>query len=443
METKSNVARNKMLRNNILFSGVLKAISLYTSFLIVPITLNYLDNEPYGIWMTITSMAFWVAVFDIGLGNGMRNYLTAAISKGDFRAAGIYISSTFLLLSGIALVLAIFSIPLLYSLDIASILNTSSLSNQSLRLVFLVALMLILVNFVLKNIGFIYVALQRYAINDLLTVMGNVLALIFVFVLTKTTEGNLLYIVTILLSMPILAFLIGGIPLFIKYPELRPSFKKIDISFSKGIIKKSLGFFAIQTTSCLIIFGGSNLFISHFCGPESVTTYNIAYKYFNLIIIGYTILIAPMWNAYTDAYVKGDWKWIQKTFKRAFIGWCLTLATGAVMLLGCNLFYNIWVGEKVTVPLSISLSVLIFITCFNLNNCVTYLLNGLNTIYVQIWTSTVATAAYLVWVVTYGRQWGVEGIVLGMAFCYAVMSIIHLYQCRLIITRKASGIWIK
>ena len=154
METKSNVARNKMLRNNILFSGVLKAISLYTSFLIVPITLNYLDNEPYGIWMTITSMAFWVAVFDIGLGNGMRNYLTAAISKGDFRAAGIYISSTFLLLSGIALVLAIFSIPLLYSLDIASILNTSSLSNQSLRLVFLVALMLILVNFVLKNIGF-------------------------------------------------------------------------------------------------------------------------------------------------------------------------------------------------------------------------------------------------------------------------------------------------
>ena len=443
METKSNVARNKMLRNNILFSGVLKAISLYTSFLIVPITLNYLDNEPYGIWMTITSMAFWVAVFDIGLGNGMRNYLTAAISKGDFKAAGIYISSTFFLLSGIALVLAIFAIPLLYSLDIASILNTSNLSSQSLRLVFLVALMLILVNFVLKNIGFIYVALQRYAINDLLTVMGNVLALIFVYILTKTTEGNLLYIVVTLLAMPLLAFIIGGIPLFIKYPAMRPSFKKIDIGFSKGVIKKGLGFFVIQTTSCLIIFGGSNLFISHFCGPESVTTYNIAYKYFNLIIIGYTILIAPMWNAYTDAYVKGDWKWIQKTFKRSFIGWCLTLAVGAVMLLGCNLFYNIWVGEKVTVPVSISLSVLIFITCFNLNNCVTYLLNGLNTIYVQIWTSIAATAAYIAWVATYGRQWGAEGIVLGMAVCYAVMSIIHLYQCRLIITRKASGIWIK
>ena len=88
--------RNKMLRNNILFSGLLKAISLSTSFIIVPLTLHYLDNEPYGIWMTISSMAFWIFTFDIGLGNGMRNYLTAAISKNDQHAAQIYVSSTFL-----------------------------------------------------------------------------------------------------------------------------------------------------------------------------------------------------------------------------------------------------------------------------------------------------------------------------------------------------------
>ena len=77
--------RNKMLRNNILGSGALKSIGLFTSLLIVPITINYLDNEVYGIWMTISSMLFWIGIFDIGLGNGMRNYLTESISNGDYK----------------------------------------------------------------------------------------------------------------------------------------------------------------------------------------------------------------------------------------------------------------------------------------------------------------------------------------------------------------------
>lgn len=47
-----------MLTTNILFSGILKIISLSTSLLIVPITINYLNNEVYGIWMTISSMLF-------------------------------------------------------------------------------------------------------------------------------------------------------------------------------------------------------------------------------------------------------------------------------------------------------------------------------------------------------------------------------------------------
>ena len=75
--------RNRMLTTNILFSGILKIISLLTSLLIVPITINYLNNEVYGIWMTISSMLFWISTFDIGLGNGMRNYLTKAISEKD------------------------------------------------------------------------------------------------------------------------------------------------------------------------------------------------------------------------------------------------------------------------------------------------------------------------------------------------------------------------
>lgn len=430
-----------MLRNNILFSGILKTIGLCTSFLIVPLTLNYLDKESYGIWMTISSMAFWIFTFDIGLGNGMRNYLTAAISGNDYKAARTYISSTFVMLTVIAGIMGIIATSLIFMLDFNKILNTTVLSNQYLQMIILVALILTLLNFVVKNIGFIYVAMQKYAINDFLTIGGSVVALIVIYILTKTTDGNLLYVVTTFMAMPVLVFLLGAIPIIYNYPHLRPSFKSIDISFSKGIVKKGLGFFFIQITSCLVIFGGSNLFISHYQGPEAVTTYNIAYKFFNLLIIGYTIIIAPMWNAYTDAYVKNDWSWIRTTFNRALLIWGFTVLGGIIMLLICNLFYFFWVGTSVTVPLSVSAAVLAFVTFFNLNNCVTYLLNGLNTIKVQIYTSVIGTIVYLATISIYGRTWGIEGIVHSMAICYAIMSLIHFYQCKLIINQKATGIW--
>lgn len=439
-ESKPN-SRNRILFRNILFSGLLKAIGLCTSFLIVPLTLNYLDKEPYGIWMTISSMAFWIFTFDIGLGNGMRNYLTAAISSNDYKAARTYISSSFVMLTVIAGIMGIIAAPLIFLLDFNQILNTTALSNHNLQMVILIALILTLMNFVVKNIGFIYVAMQKYALNDFLTIGSSVVALIVIYILTKITEGNLLYVVTTFMAMPVVVFLLGAIPILYKCPHLRPSFKSIDISFSKGIVKKGLGFFFIQITSCLVIFGGSNVFISHFQGPEAVTTYNIAYKFFNLLIIGYTIIIAPMWNAYTDAYVKNDWSWIRTTFNRALLMWGLTAFGGIIMLLICNLFYALWVGTSVTVPLSVSVAVLAFVTFFNLNNCVTYLLNGLNTIRVQIYTSIIATAIYIVAVAIYGQAWGIEGIVFSMAICYAIMSLIHFYQCKLIINQKATGIW--
>ena len=435
--------RNKMLRNNILFSGILKAISLCTSFYIVPLTLNYLDKESYGIWMTISSMAFWIFTFDIGLGNGMRNYLTTAISSNDSKAASTYISSTFVLLTLLALVMGIIATPLILFLDFNKILNTTALNNNYLQIAFVIALILTLLNFVVKNIGFIYVAMQKYAINDLMTVGGSVAALIIIFILTKTTEGNLYYVVSTFMAMPVIIFILGAIPIFVRHPELRPSIKNVDIPFSKGIISKGIGFFFIQITSCLVIFGGSNLFISHFQGPEAVTTYNIAYKLFNLLIIGYTIIIAPMWNAYTDAYVKGDWAWIRKTFNKALLIWGLTVLAGIIILFICNPFYAIWVGPSLTVPISVSVAVFLFVTFFNLNNCVTYLLNGLNTIKVQICTSVIGTTMYLIVISIYGHRWGIEGIVLSMAIIYAGMSLIHLFQCKLIIHQTATGIWKK
>lgn len=435
--------RNRMLRNNILLSGILKIISLSTSLLIVPITINYLNNEIYGIWMTITSVLFWINTFDIGLGNGMRNYLTGAISRKDYNLGRRYISTTLSLLTIIALLIAVvISVPMAF-IDFNHFFNTLAISNEELRDALIVALGFTLLNFVVKNIGLIFVAMQKYAINDLLSVSGNVIALGIIYLLTKVTAGNLLYVVFAYTATHCIIFLLAAIPLFVRHPELKPTLKCFDKDLTKQIVGKGLSFFVIQISSCLVIFGAANLFITQYCGPSAVTTYNIAYKFFNLLVIAYTIILAPMWNAYTDAYVKGDMKWIENNFNRALKMWVLSVAGGILMLISCQMFYHLWVGDKVSVPFTVSLSTLIYVCFFNLNNCVTYLINGLNKLKVQIITSLAFTAIYILVVLSIGDKLGIEGVVLCMAGSYASMSIIHLYQCRLLIKNKAKGIWNK
>lgn len=436
-------SRNKMLRNNILFSGFLKIVGLLTSLVIVPITINYLNNEVYGIWMTITSILYWITTFDIGLGNGMRNYLAEALATNDTKLGKKYISTTMLLLSLIALSMAIVLLYPLITINFNSFFNTNAIAGNELRMAVVIAVGFTLMNFVLKNIGMIFVAMQKYAINDLLSISGNVIALILIYILTKVTTGNLVLVVLAYTMTSCVAFLLAAIPLFWKHPELKPSLRFFDKSLGKKIVGKGFGFFVIQISSCLVIFGAANFFITQSCGPAAVTTYNIAYKFFNLLVIAYTIILAPMWNAYTDAYVKGDMQWIKATFNKALKFWVLSICGGLGMLLICNLFYKLWIGNMVNVPLSVSASTLIYVCFFNLNNCATYLINGLNKIFVQIIISLAVTTLYIITVPAFGRKLGVEGIVLSMAASYAVMSVVHLYQCRKLINGKADGIWNK
>jgi putative LPS biosynthesis related polysaccharide transporter/flippase len=435
--------RNKILVRNILFSAILKVIGLATSLIVVRVTLHYLNNEIYGIWMTITSIIYWISVFDIGMGNGMRNYMTMAISKNNYPEARAYLSTTLFALTVIALVAVVLMILPLSLLDFNSVFNTRVLPSDELRNAMVVAFAFTMMLFVMKNISYVFMAMQKYALADLLTVASNVAALAIVYVLTKTTQGNLLLVVLAFTAAPVVTYLLAAIPFFVSYPQLRPRFGEFRKDLLSKIVGKGLNFFFIQITSCLVIYGASNMFIIQFCGPESVTVYNIAYKFFNLMAIAYTVIISPMWNAYTDAYIKGDYAWIRSNFRTSLCSWLMIEVVGVVMLFLSHWFYRLWVGSAVSVPLSVSLSVFAFISLFNFNNAATYLINGLNKIRVQMITSIVVTALYLAAMLCFGHCIGIEGVVFSMAAAYLVMGAIHFYQCRLLITSRASGIWDK
>ena len=136
---KSISARSKNVIKNILLSVGVKAVNVLCSLVLVPLSLGYLSKEEYGIWLTISTMLLWISFFDIGLGNGLRNYLSEAISKGDYVLGRTYISTTLallLIIVGAFSLLCCFSFPFL---DWTDVLNTDAIASDQLMLIMLIS----------------------------------------------------------------------------------------------------------------------------------------------------------------------------------------------------------------------------------------------------------------------------------------------------------------
>jgi O-antigen/teichoic acid export membrane protein len=434
--------RSVKAKKNIVGAMFLKGCSILVSFILVPMTLGYLNKFEYGIWLTLSSVLMWINYFDVGLGNGLRNKLAEALALGDIKLARIYVSTTFFLLTVVMLVIYLFFLVSLIWVDWHTILNVpENFDNHNLNSLVAIVFMLFCVSFILKCIGNVYLATQLPVVNDLLMLAGNVISLLIIYILTKTTQGDLSKVAITYSVAPVLVYLLAyPITFYLKYPYLRPAISSIKIKYTKNLIGLGVQFFIIQI-SCLIVFSTSNILISHLFGPEQVTPYNIAYKYFMVITMIFGIIITPIWSAITDAYTKNDYTWIKQIIRKNQYIWLGLFILTIVMVAISKFVYRFWVGNEIEVPISLSLTMGIYVTISNWNNIYAYFVNGVGKIKLQLYISIFTTILYIPLAIGLSHLWGIDGIIGAMCIVLLLSGIVLPKQYLSIINRKAKGIW--
>ena len=68
--------RTQKMKRNTISMLIVKGLSILVSLAYVPLMLKAVDRADYGVLLTLTSIVHWVAMLDIGLGNGLRNSIT-------------------------------------------------------------------------------------------------------------------------------------------------------------------------------------------------------------------------------------------------------------------------------------------------------------------------------------------------------------------------------
>lgn len=303
--------RTRKAKQNIAASIVLKVIDTIAYLLIIPVTIGYLNSYEYGIWLTINSILTWIYSFDIGLGSGLRNKLAIAIAANDDNLGRKYVSTTFFSLVVLMTFIALVGFIICSNIDWYSILNTDPMKVPNLKVVILASFAIFCITFVLNFIGNVYQAVQLPAVTSGIGVLSRVLSLVVIFILSKLTEGNLLYVAVIYSISPTILYLIMYPVTFSwLYRKFSPSFRFFNISLLKDLCSLSILFFILQISG-LVLFSLTNLLISNLFGPDMVTPYNIANRYFSVVSMAFAVIIGPIWSATTDAYEKNDIGWIK------------------------------------------------------------------------------------------------------------------------------------
>jgi len=441
-ENKISEKRSSRLQKNILVSFIAKGWSAVIVLLMVPVTLKCLGEYNNGVWLTISSVMLWIDNLDIGLGNGLRNKLAIYLAHGETQRARSLIASTFAMLTYIIIPTLLILLVLIFTSDTYQLFNVEPAKTANLDHVLMVTVTLVCTTFIFKLIGNFYMGLQLPAVSNVLIAIGQTLALISTYLVYISGSHSLLHIALVNTACPLLVYLIAyPYTFYYKFPHLRPAFSLVDLKEAKAVISMGIRFFIIQISG-VILFMTSNLLISKLFSPAMVTPYQITYRYFSILLVVFTVICMPFWNATTDAYERGDIQWIHNATRKLRLMTIGIFLSMIVMIMVSDLVYAIWIGQDTTIDIRMSIAVAIYIFILIYSMRYSYFINGIGKLRLQLIFS--ASAAILFIPLAYLAVRFTNDIIWFIAVMCLVNIpglIVNKIQFNKLINGHAKGIW--
>lgn len=413
-----------------------KFASIGLSYALVPLSISFLGLKSFGSWSVILMIMTWVLFLDLGIGNGLKNRVAESIAQSDLDLAREYISTAYcavgVAVAGLLIVTILASAILPWNWIIGVSETEVPGAGAAMKLCFA----FVLLNFFLSLISYVLSGLQKSSVISLIQASVNAIMLIALFFLNRLNFSNPERIVQICLSYGVaitLANITVSIIFFFRNPQFSPRLycvKRIRLTEILGLSFK----FAIIQLSTLLLFATDKLIISHLFGPAAVATYEVTFRYFNVIVLVHGLISVPLWAAYTDAAKKGDWIWIKKMIKRQIFLFFGIFSFGFVMLCIFDPLAGLWVKGFALEDKRLAVALFAFCVICCWNNIFAMFVNGIGRINVQMWIAVVCTIATLPVAVSLAHtSLGVAGVVVGTALVLMLPAVVLPAQVKLIL----------
>jgi O-antigen/teichoic acid export membrane protein len=419
--------RHRRILLTALAAAASKAMGALTALISVPLTIRYLDKERFGLWMTVTTFMAMLSFADLGIGNGLLNWISEANGKDDRSLAQRGVSSCFYMLAGIGAALLLVFFAMYGRIDWPSLLKlTSPKAVAEAGPVTAVLAVCFALNLPLGIVNRIQLGYQQGFVNSLWTGAGNLLALAGVLTAVYFRAG-LPWLVGAIAGAPLLALLLNGIVLFsVQRPWLIPRWHYASAHTIKLLMRAGTMFF-ILSIAFQLTYTPDNFIVLHFSDEKSVADYSVVAKVFSLAPLILEMLLTPLWPAYGEAATRGDVAWIKKTLGRSIKGGLLLagMLTVVLILFGRPLI-ALYTGN-LTHP---AFSLLLGFGCCSLlwvwGIAASMFLNGVSALKFKAVCAVVLAVVAVPAKLVLGARFGLPGIIWAMVISYVVCTVVPI-----------------
>lgn len=400
---------------------MVKGASTILSLIIVNVYLNYLGSFQYGVWLTITSIASWVAMGDLGIGNGLRNELAKAYAEKDTKKQENLINA-----SNIAFVRLSAIIFCILSVVSEIMIHTGVLSSE-VRLPLYITNFFTCINFATGSLGAVANAYQYGYVSAGVSTFFTGVSILLVAILSVRGKAENLNTLAVITGMAGISSSAIMYVILKKKTGLRFFFRgKTDHEAFQKVITVGIQFFVLQLCS-LILYSTDNVIINSLFGGEEVTRYSIITKVYNTGDTLFSILLVSLWSAVTYQYSLGNYRWIVEKTKKILSYWLLYSLGVIVVSFGFNLLVRIWLRENAMAydPLIIGVFALYSIAG-TFGSVFVNISNGMGIIKLQMIMSAVEAALNIPLSVILARSFGlgITGVKIATLLCCTGANIV-------------------
>jgi O-antigen/teichoic acid export membrane protein len=393
-----------------------KGVTLGTTLISIPLTLNYLGEERFAIWMIVSSILSVMTFSDMGLGNALVNVISSSGSSSNSKDNNInsYISTTFFMLLITSVVAGLTYLAVEDCISWGRIFNVSGdLAKEESRQVGSLVILIFLISLPLSLVQKVQTGLQNIHVNNIWLTVASVLSLLGVLI-SVSMEVGLPWLLFSILIGPVFANVCNGVKLFfLDRKDLCPDPRNFNVRELIEVAKIGILFFLLQLSS-LVANSLDNIVIAQVLGAQQVTVYAITKKIFVLVQLG-QYMISPFWPVFNEAMANSDYLWAKSTLtKIIFMSITLGLVSTLPVLLFGDWIISTWINPDLNPSLFLFLGFFLWTILVNYGGCMSVFMSGDKFIKSLLFFVAAASAASLVFQVIFCSLYGINGVIYGV-----------------------------
>lgn len=353
-------------------STIARGLSLLSTIILVPLLLNHLGTERFGLWMTLSVLFIYLKAADGGVTIGLIGLVATADGAQDSARVRTLVSSAFIVTVVVALVLLIGALSAAL-MDWSFVLNLSDPSIQTeaalVAAIFIAAIALGYPVGVAKQSR---MGLQQGAAANLWDLGGAVVAFLGQLAVVFF-GGGLVMLAMVFALTPVLFNALAAVCFWTGSGRLvSPSPALANFATAKTLFASGAMFTALTLTQAFAVQLDSVL-IARVLGVEHVAVYAVVQKLMTQPMLFITLFLTAQFPAYSEALSRGDDAWIIRNLRQTLIATsALAAAAAAGLSFIAGPLIHLWTGDAVEPSSRLILALAVYGAVAALANVFTY-----------------------------------------------------------------------